>query len=392
MNLRSVLWIFRNELRRILKDRAFLILGLGLPVIIIVLVGSTFGTAGTVRLGLVDHDGSPRAAALIERLDGVRGVDLEIRHSERVMRRDVRSTALGAGVVLPAGYGKAVDAGAGNVEVIADLSSSVVATALAAIDAAVAAEGVDEAAVQLVATGDGDDGTARAKVAAAAAELTPVVVRSTGATADKTGEEDDEPLGAFSYTAPANLVLFVFITTFAVSTQLANDRKTGLIARMLSTPNSPSSILLGLGGSKLAFAIVQSFLVLGIGRILFGVQWGDPVAGLVLIVLFAAVATAVGLIVGARVQNADQAQSIGIPVAVAMGMLGGCMWPLEIVPGPMRTAGHLVPHAWAMDAWRKLIFDGAGLRDIAPQLGVLLGIVVVLAPIAARTLRRSITG
>lgn len=386
MNLRTSGWILRNELRRILTDRAFLILGMGLPVIIIVLVGSTFGTTGTVKLGLVDQDGSTRSAALIERLDSVAGVDVQIRHSEAVVRRDVRSTALGAGVVLRPGYGEAVEHGAGTVEVVADLSSAGVATALTAIEAAVAAEGVQEGAVQLVAAEEGTVADARTKVARVAADLSPVVVRAAG------DGKADEPLGAFSYTAPANLVLFVFITTFAVSTQLANDRKSGLIARMLSTPNTPSSIVIGLGGSKLAFALVQSALVLAVGGLIFGVQWGDPAAGVALIVLFAAVATSIGLIVGARVQNADQAQSIGIPIAVAMGMLGGCMWPLNIVPAPMRVAGHLVPHAWAMDAWQKLIFDGASLRDIAPELGVLLGATVVLAPLAARTLRRTIVG
>ena len=78
--------------------------------------------------------------------------------------------------------------------------------------------------------------------------------------------------------------------------------------------------------------------------------------------------------------------------AVAMGMLGGCMWPLSIVPAPMRVAGHLVPQAWAMDAWQKLIFDHGGLGDIAPQLAVLSGAAVVASVVAVRRLRHSVTG
>ena len=73
-------------------------------------------------------------------------------------------------------------------------------------------------------------------------------------------------------------------------------------------------------------------------------------------------------------------------------MLGGCMWPLSIVPTPMRIIGHAVPQAWAMDAWQKLIFDKGGVGDIAPELAVLAGGAVVLSLVAVRRLRHSVTG
>jgi ABC-2 type transport system permease protein len=80
-------------------------------------------------------------------------------------------------------------------------------------------------------------------------------------------------------------------------------------------------------------------------------------------------------------------QSIGIPVAIGMAMLGGCMWPLEIVPPAVRAAGHLTPHAWAMDAWIKLIFDGDGIGSIAVDLAVLGGVAAVLLGLATWRLR-----
>jgi ABC-2 type transport system permease protein len=124
----------------------------------------------------------------------------------------------------------------------------------------------------------------------------------------------------------------------------------------------------------------------------FGVDWGDPVGALLLVVLFALVATAVGLLVGSIVSDVDQAQSVGAPVAIAMGMLGGCMWPLAIVPQPMRVLGHITPHAWAMDAWIKLVFDGDGVGAIVPQLAVLTAFAAVLGVGAARRLRAALTG
>jgi ABC-2 type transport system permease protein len=71
-------------------------------------------------------------------------------------------------------------------------------------------------------------------------------------------------------------------------------------------------------------------------------------------------------------------------------MLGGCMWPLAIVPEPMRLAGHLFPHAWAMDAFIDLISEDAGLAGIAGKLAVLLGFAAVLLTVASWRLHRAL--
>jgi ABC-2 type transport system permease protein len=66
------------------------------------------------------------------------------------------------------------------------------------------------------------------------------------------------------------------------------------------------------------------------------------------------------------------------------------MWPLAIVPEPMRLAGHLFPHAWAMDAFIDLISEDAGLAGIAGQLAVLAGFAAVLLAVATWRLRRAL--
>jgi len=83
--------------------------------------------------------------------------------------------------------------------------------------------------------------------------------------------------------------------------------------------------------------------------------------------------------------------AVGIPVAIGMGMLGGCMWPLDIVPGPLRVIGHFTPQAWAMDGFIGLIYDGEGVMGIAPQIGVLALYATALLTIATILLRRTLT-
>jgi ABC-2 type transport system permease protein len=71
-------------------------------------------------------------------------------------------------------------------------------------------------------------------------------------------------------------------------------------------------------------------------------------------------------------------------------MLGGCMWPLEIVGDTMRSIGHIAPHAWAVDAWTALLSRNGGLVDIAGDLAVLGAFATVLLAAATLRLRRSL--
>jgi ABC-2 type transport system permease protein len=68
------------------------------------------------------------------------------------------------------------------------------------------------------------------------------------------------------------------------------------------------------------------------------------------------------------------------------------MWPLAIVPEPMRVVGHLFPQAWAMDAFIALIAKDAGLAGITRQLAVLAAFAAALLLLATWRLRKALVG
>jgi ABC-2 type transport system permease protein len=306
------------------------------------------------------------------------------------LRRDIRTGVVSAGVVIPDGYGAALDAGDdATVTLVADPTS----TSAAAVQAGVRATVGDRAAVVAAGRAAAGEGAGASAVAAArqeAAALAPdtpeVAVRTV--TVDAEGEV---PLGDFDYTAPANLVLFTFVNTLVAGTALASERRQGITRRMLATPHGTGTILLGLGASKLAVALLQSAVIVVVGAVLFDVSWGDPLGVGLLILAFALVATFAGLFVGAIATDQEQAAAIATPIAIALGMLGGCMWPLALVPPIMRTIGHVTPQAWAMDAWLTLIWERDGVAAIAGPLAVLAGFAAVLGVLATWRLRRSLT-
>jgi ABC-2 type transport system permease protein len=171
---------------------------------------------------------------------------------------------------------------------------------------------------------------------------------------------------------------------------LIEQRVLGIARRMLSTPTSIATIVAGQTAGRFAIALFQGLFILLIGELVFGVRFGDLGAAVVLVVVFALVATSVSTLAGSVLRNAEVASSVAPPLGIALGMLGGCMWPLEIVGPTMKTIGHITPHAWAMDAFVALIARGADLGAIVPQLLVLLAYAAVLLPVATWRLRAAL--
>lgn len=385
----AVIALARTELARILRDRTGLFFLVVLPVLVIVVIGSSIGAvSGAARIGVVDLDRTAASARLIDDLGASDRLDVVLVDDVDSLAVDVRLDRLRAGVIVPAGHADRLAAGEpSELGMIVDPSRATSTSARTSVAAVVdrhaavilAAElGVDEAGV----------GADEASVLAAsiAADLRGVEVRT-----DEVGTGGIDAGSPFSYPAAANLVLFTFINTMAVGGVIVESRRLGVTRRLLAGPVSPATVVTGYAASRFVVALLQGLLVVVAGALLFDVSWGQPAAVLALVVLFSVVAAAAGVLLGAVARTPEQAQSIGVPIGIAMGMLGGALWPLQFVPDWLRRLGHVTPHAWAMDGWVAVVFESGGVADIAVELAVLAGFGVALMALAAVMLRRAVT-
>ena len=98
------------------------------------------------------------------------------------------------------------------------------------------------------------------------------------------------------------------------------------------------------------------------------------------------------VLLGTIFSSQNQASNFGPFLGIMLGMLGGCMWPLEIVPDWVRTLGHFFPTAWAMDGYLGLIFGGVEWTVIVPSAAALIGMATVFSALAVFRLRRQLSG
>jgi ABC-type multidrug transport system permease subunit len=171
---------------------------------------------------------------------------------------------------------------------------------------------------------------------------------------------------------------------------LTIEKREGMLKRQLTLPVSRMTILGGKVLGRLFIAIFQIAILVAAGRFLFRLDFGESAAALVAVLLSYAFAVAgIATFLGAVVENPEQASIIGWLSSMVMAAMGGCWWPAEVMPSWLRTAAHVFPTTWAMDAFHALISFGRGLEAVLVPCAALVGFGVLFSWAGARKLRAS---
>ena len=205
---------------------------------------------------------------------------------------------------------------------------------------------------------------------------------------ESAGRRQRVPTG-FEQAVPGTMVMFtllVMLTTGGVT--LAIERNQGILRRLASSPMSRGAVVLGKWGARMTLGAVQIAFAMITGTVLFGVSWGPNLPVLLLVLAaYAALATALGILLGNFARTETQVIGIGVTAANIMAALGGCWWPIEITPQWTQKLALLFPTGWAMDAVHKLMSFGAPPASVIPHLAVMTLAALVAGYLVARWFR-----
>lgn len=390
MSPTKVLAIAWANLLRQARDRSNVFFVFILPTIIIVALGIQFSGSQRARLGVVLPASDPFATALVEELRAA-DVRLEVRllADEPALRLAVERGQLEIGLVIPDGYGTALRGPGPATVAYLGTPDAFTAGLRAPIEAAIArqaAVAVAGRAAEAVGAGSFDaaaDLAAGRRDGVGGVEVRVAQVGARGPFAGFT---------QFTFGAQTQLVLFMFLTSMTAAASVVLTKRLGVSRRMVSTPTSIATIVVGEGLGRLLIALVQGLYIVAVSSLVFGVAWGDPLAVGLLVIAFGIVAAAFALLVGAIASNADQAGSLGVFAGLALGALGGAMVPLTFMPPVMQQVARLLPHSWALDGLQSLVRDGGGVASVLPNVGVLAAYGAVVLAVAAWRFRKAIAG
>jgi ABC-2 type transport system permease protein len=200
------------------------------------------------------------------------------------------------------------------------------------------------------------------------------------------GGEQALPLG-FQYTAPANLVLFVMINGLVSALAIIRLRSSGLSQRLLATPARTWELFAMLSIGPFQQMLVQSLFLIFSARWFFGVHWGDSIGVLLLTTSLICFGVSLVFLMGTIFRTPEQSTSLGPWIGVFLGMLGGCMWPLDVVPPFMKSLAYLSPASWAMHGYLALISTHASAVAILPDMAAMLLFAVAFSTLGILRLR-----
>ncbi len=375
------IWLMAlNDVRMTVRDRPAFIWMLALPLAMMWMFGNAMGGGSsgppTISLAVVDRDGGWLARSLVAELAD-ESIDLrEMTADERDAARAEES--LVRTLVIPAGFTERVLAGeqqtlrlekepgadsefslAGQMHIVRTIVRTI-ARLVELEDAGSAEEferlGNREALVGL-------------EVATA-------------------GKGAPVPTG-FRQSVPGIMTMIVLMMTVIYGAVfLTVEKESGMLRRQVGLPVTRTQIYLGKLLGRVLIAAAQLVVLMAAGRFLFGVSWGSSPTGLALVLIsYALAVSGLATLLGAVLSTPGQASGVGWILSMVLAGMGGCWWPAEVMPDWLRTAAHVLPTTWAMDAFHALITFGRGPEAVLLPAAVLVGFAVVFALLGSRFLR-----
>ena len=372
-----------NDLRLTLRDRPAFIWMLAMPIAMMWFFGGMGGDGSSaspqISLSLVNHDEGWLSTALIDELKDER-IRLEQLNPEEFEDSDKVRT-----MIIPEQFTRGVLSGEPQVLRLVKEAGSNQGFGIAAqvhiTRAMVRSLGRLVEMDPLPATDDA--GQLLERFRELGRRESPVKLEVTSA-----GEGRPVP-GGFAQSVPGMLTFIVMMMTLIYGgVFLTVEKQEGMLRRQASLPLSRGRIFMGKLTGRLLLAAMQIVLLVLAGRFLFGLSWGSSPSGLALaLVSFTVAVAGLSTLLGAVLSTPQQASSVGWIGSMVMAALGGCWWPSEVMPPWLWKAAHVLPTAWAMDAFHALISFGRGLDAVLLPSGVLLGFGALTAALGARFLR-----
>ena len=190
------------------------------------------------------------------------------------------------------------------------------------------------------------------------------------------GSKAIQPTAAEQYI-PGFTVAFLFFIATTIAQYMFMERERGTLRRLLTSPVRRSSILLGKLLPNVLIGFGQVVVIFAVGKLLFNLQLGDPLALFLVTCAAVAAANGFGLMITALSKTQAQATGLATLLVFTLATVAGCYVPLSFMPAFMQNIALATPQGWAMSAFQSIIIKGADVSVVLPSIGILCGFAVL---------------
>jgi len=371
MDISRTLALIRKEFLHILRDPRTLGVMFIIPIVELMFMGYAATTnIEHLRTAVLDGDKTMASRELIEAyrassyFDIVHYVESEQQMAYLVDRGQVRS-----GLIIPPGYGEALNGGEqAQVAFVIDGSDPSVANTVLA-----ASQSVGQAySMRIIEQAMGIDPD----------DMPGVQVRP------RVWYNPEMKSANFMIPGIMGLILY-FMTCLFTALSIVREREQGTIEQLIVTPIKPLELIV----AKVApYVFVAFFDVLEV--LIIGVFWfGVPIRGslgllLGLSAMFLVTSLGIGIFISSVANTQQEAMLLAFLTMFLSIFLGGFFFPIEAMPGWLQTITYVVPLRYMLVIIRGIILKGVGLQVLYQEVIALVIFGVAIMLLAATRFRK----
>jgi ABC-2 type transport system permease protein len=377
MNLRRLKAVARKEFLHVLRDPRSLMMGIGMPMMLLFLFGYAL-TLDVDRVPLVvwDQSNTVESREFVSRFSGSRYFDLRVStDSYRSIEEAIDQREALIALVIPADFARRLSLGeVATVQAIVDGSDPNTATiALGYADATTLTFSRQIALNQLQ----------RAGLAPRmpALELVPRVWFNTD-------------MVSRNFIFPGLIaVVMMIMAAILTSLSMAREWETGTMEQLIATPISGTELIVGKLAPYFCIGILDLILCICVGEFVFDVPLRGSLwllAPLAILFLFGALSF--GMLISIITKSQLLASQLGIVTTVLPAfLLSGFIFPIENMPLPIQTVTHIVTARYFVFILRGIYLKDVGMEVLWPEVLFLALFGVIVMAVAVKKFRKKIS-
>ena len=187
------------------------------------------------------------------------------------------------------------------------------------------------------------------------------------------------------------LIGVILSMTMVLFTAIAivRERERGNLELLINTPVRTTELMLGKIAPYVVIGMLQTTLILLLGRLAFNVPIRGSLVDLYAAALvFVAASLSLGLLFSTLVSTQMQAFQLTFMSFLPQILMSGFMFPFDGMPRPARLFAEILPLTHFVRLVRALILRGASLGDVSGELWPLAAFFVVTVSIAIARFRK----
>ena len=170
---------------------------------------------------------------------------------------------------------------------------------------------------------------------------------------------------------------------------IVRERERGNLELLITTPVTRGQLLAGKLLPYVIIGLIQTTLILGVGRVLFGVPMAGSFVDLYLgALVFIAASLSLGLFISTIAQTQFQAFQMAFVTMLPSILLSGFMFPFEGMPAFAQAIAQVLPLTHFNEIIRGITLRGATLADMHVPLLKLVIFLVLMFSLAVTRFRK----